>query len=69
MYLTIDFWYSAAAYRKFLTKNRASYRKLNRETGDLTLRECHVVQLVAQAFWPEAFLCITDQVQRQHGFS
>jgi heme-degrading monooxygenase HmoA len=42
-YFTIDFWDSAAAHRKFLTKNRASYQKLDRETEDLTLRERHVV--------------------------
>jgi heme-degrading monooxygenase HmoA len=43
VYFTIDFWDSASAYKKFLTKNRASYRRVNFESEPLTMRERRIL--------------------------
>jgi heme-degrading monooxygenase HmoA len=47
-YFTIDFWASESAYKKFLTKNRASYQELDRETEGLALKERRVLSF---NFW------------------
>jgi heme-degrading monooxygenase HmoA len=53
VYFTIDFWDSATAYRRFLTKNRAWYRKIDRETQGLTRRERPLFSLTqAEALSP-----------------
>jgi ribosomal-protein-alanine N-acetyltransferase len=38
-YLTLDFWTSRQAYRRFLKQNRAAYQQLNRRCELLTARE------------------------------
>ncbi len=42
-YFTIDFWDSETAYKKFLTKNRASYQELDGVTERLTLRDRRIL--------------------------
>ena len=42
MYLTADYWVTQTAYKEFLQREEAEYKRIDAEAEDLTARERHV---------------------------
>jgi heme-degrading monooxygenase HmoA len=45
VYLTLDFWETREAYRRFKKENAAEYERTDRACGGMTAKECKIGEL------------------------